>query len=56
MSPANISLARSGLADPDPMVRIGALDMLANVPPAQLWPLAAPLLSDSKRGVRIRAA
>jgi Flp pilus assembly protein TadD len=38
------------------MVRIGALDMLANVPPAQLWPLAAPLLSDSNRGVRIRAA
>jgi predicted CXXCH cytochrome family protein len=55
MSPANISLARSGLADPDPMVRIGALDMLANVPPAQLWPLAAPLLSDSNRGVRIHA-
>jgi predicted CXXCH cytochrome family protein len=56
VSSANISLARSGLADPDPMVRIGALDMLANVPPAQLWPLAAPLLSDSNRGVRIRAA
>jgi Flp pilus assembly protein TadD len=56
VSPANINLARSGLADPDPMVRIGALDMLANVPPAQLWPLATPLLSDSNRGVRIRAA
>jgi len=37
-------------------VRIGALDMLANVSPAQIWPLAAPLLSDSSRGVRIRAA
>jgi tetratricopeptide (TPR) repeat protein len=38
------------------MVRIGALDMLDGVPPAQLWPLLSPLLSDSSRGVRIRAA
>jgi len=56
LSPSNIDLARAGLGDPDPMVRIGALDMLENVPPAQSWPLAAPLLSDSNRGVRIRAA
>ena len=38
------------------MVRIGALDMLESVPPAQIWPLASPLLSDRSRGVRIRAA
>ena len=38
------------------MVRIGALDMLESVPAAQIWPLAAPLLSDPSRGVRIRAA
>jgi predicted CXXCH cytochrome family protein len=56
LSPANIHLARSALADPDPMVRIGALDMLANVSAAQIWPLVSPLLSDSNRGVRIRAA
>jgi predicted CXXCH cytochrome family protein len=56
VSPVNINLARSGLSDPDPMVRIGALDMLANVPASQLWPLVSPLLSDSNRGVRIRAA
>ncbi len=55
LSPANGNLARTGLRDPDPMVRIGALDMLANVTPNQLWPLAAPLLADSSRGVRIRA-
>jgi tetratricopeptide (TPR) repeat protein len=55
VSPTNINLARSALSDPDPMVRIGALDMLANVPPGQLWPLVSPLLSDSNRGVRIRA-
>jgi predicted CXXCH cytochrome family protein len=56
VSPANINLARSALADPDPMVRIGALDMLANIPAAQIWPLVSPLLTDSNRGVRVRAA
>ncbi len=56
VSPANISVARSALSDPDPMVRIGALDMLENVPAGQIWPWAAPLLSDPVRGVRIRAA
>jgi predicted CXXCH cytochrome family protein len=55
LSPANIDLARNGLSDPDPTVRIGALDMLANLPPAQIWRLVSPLLSDSHRGVRIRA-
>jgi Flp pilus assembly protein TadD len=37
-------------------VRIGGLDMLEGVPANQRWPLASPLLSDSNRGVRIRAA
>jgi len=55
LSPSNMNLARTGLSDPDPMVRIGALDMLASVPPGQLWPVVSPLLSDSNRGVRIRA-
>jgi predicted CXXCH cytochrome family protein len=56
VSPSNINLARTGMSDPDPMVRIGALDMLENVPALQLWPLVSPLLLDSNRGVRIRAA
>lgn len=56
MSPTNVNLARTGLVDPDPTVRIGALDMLDGAPVTQLWSLAAPLLSDSNRGVRIRAA
>jgi predicted CXXCH cytochrome family protein len=55
VSPANFTLARNALSDPDPMVRIGALDMLANLPAERLWPLVSPLLSDSNRGVRIRA-
>jgi len=56
VSPANIDLARRGLADRDPMVRIGAMDMLARVPPEQVWAPVAPLLSDPVRGVRMRAA
>jgi predicted CXXCH cytochrome family protein len=56
ISPANINLARSGLSDPDPMVRIGALDMLESLPAGQVWPVVSPLLVDPVRGVRIRAA
>jgi predicted CXXCH cytochrome family protein len=56
LSPANAELARAALADPDPMVRIGALDMLEGVPGPQLWPLVSPLLSDPIGGVRIRTA
>ena len=56
LSPANVNLARAGLSDNDPMVRIGALDMLEGAPANQLWPLVSPLLSDSNRGVRVRAA
>ena len=56
VSPSNINVARNGLSDPDPMVRIGALDVLEGVPGTQLWPILSPLLSDSSRGVRIKAA
>jgi predicted CXXCH cytochrome family protein len=56
VSRSNIGLARNGLSDPDPMVRIGSLDMLEGIPADQIWPLAAALLSDPIRGVRIRAA
>ena len=56
VSPANADLARRSLSNSDPMIRIAAMDMLANVPAAQVWPLVAPLLSDSVFGVRIRAA
>ncbi len=56
VSPANIGTARTALVDPDPMVRLGALDMLENVPAGQIWPWVSPLLSDPVRGVRIKAA
>lgn len=53
---ANVATARVALTDPDPMVRLGALDMLENVPADQIWLFVSPLLSDPVRGVRIRAA
>jgi Flp pilus assembly protein TadD len=56
ISSSHVEAAKAGLADADPMVRIGALDMLENAPAAQIWPLVSPLLSDPVRGVRIRAA
>jgi predicted CXXCH cytochrome family protein len=56
ISPSNIGLARNALSDPNPMVQLGALDMLENLQSGQLWSLVSPLLSDSSRGVRIRAA
>lgn len=55
LSPETAGMARTGIADPDPMVRIAALDMLDGVPPDQLWPVVAPLLNDPIRGVRLRA-
>lgn len=56
VSSVNVELARKGLNDPDPMVRIGALDMLDGLPGDRIWSLVSPLLSDSSRGVCIRAA
>jgi tetratricopeptide (TPR) repeat protein len=55
LSVSAAGLVRTGLKDPDPMIRIGALAMLENVPPSQIWPYVSPLLSDPSRGVRIRA-
>jgi predicted CXXCH cytochrome family protein len=55
VSPATLDVARAGLSDADPLVRIAALDMLDNVPPDRLWPVVARLLSDPIRGVRLRA-
>lgn len=54
VDPATLDLARTAITDTDPMVRIGALDMVQNIPLEQRWQIAAPLLSDPIRGVRIR--
>jgi tetratricopeptide (TPR) repeat protein len=55
-TPATLNLARTAVTDPDPMVRIGALDILANAPLEQRWSIASPFLSDPIRSVRIRTA
>jgi predicted CXXCH cytochrome family protein len=55
VSSGNIDLAKKGLNDSDPMVRIGALDMLEGLPGDRIWQLVSPLLSDPSRGVRIKA-
>src|SRR5450432_2206968 len=55
VTPALLGLARTSLTDPDPMVRIGALDMLQDLPLDQRWSIASPLLMDPVHGVRIRA-
>ncbi|WP_342728698.1 cytochrome c3 family protein [Bradyrhizobium sp. B097] len=52
----DLDLIRRGLSDPDPLVRLGALDALEGIPADQLWALAYPPLTDPVRGVRIRAA
>lgn len=51
-----LELIRRGLSDPDPLVRLGALDGLEGVPADQLWSLATAQLTDPVRGVRIRSA
>jgi len=55
VSSANIELARKGLNDTDPMVRIAAVGMLDGLPGDRIWSLVSPLLSDASRGVRIAA-
>jgi predicted CXXCH cytochrome family protein len=52
----DLDLIRRGLSDPDPLMRLGALDGLEGVPADQLWTMASAQLSDPVRGVRIRAA
>ncbi|MDA9479647.1 hypothetical protein XI03_35165 [Bradyrhizobium sp. CCBAU 65884] len=52
----DVDLIRRGLSDPDPLVRLGALDAMEGIPAEQLWGLASPRLIDPVRGVRIRAA
>jgi Flp pilus assembly protein TadD len=56
LSPQSIATLQTGLADRDPLVRRAALGALEVLPPAQRLPLAAPLLADPVRAVRIEAA
>jgi len=53
---ATVDAARAGLTDSDALVRRASVGTLAMLPPAQRLPLAAPLLDDPIRTVRIEAA
>jgi predicted CXXCH cytochrome family protein len=54
-TPATLDLARAAIRDPDPMVRVAAIDTLENAPVEQKWSIASPSLADPIRSVRIRA-
>jgi predicted CXXCH cytochrome family protein len=56
LSPESVQALARALGDPDPQVRGGALTGLANLPLPQRWQLAAPLLHDNVRALRIEAA
>jgi len=56
LSPASLQALARALNDPDPQVRNGALTGIEPLPLPQRWQLAAPLLHDPVRVVRIEAA
>lgn len=55
-SRATLDAARTGLADPDALVRRASIGTLATLPATQRLSLIAPLLDDPVRTVRIEAA
>jgi predicted CXXCH cytochrome family protein len=56
LSPVSVQALARALNDPDPQVRGGALAGIENLPLPQRWQLAAPLLRDDVRALRIEAA
>lgn len=56
LSLASGEAIRNGLADPDPLVRVAALQEQAGLPLNVRCPRVSPLLSDPVAGVRIEAA
>src|SRR3954469_8698756 len=56
MTRERLGAVRPALADPDPLVRVGALRSLRSLPPEARWATANRLLGDPVRGVRLEAA
>lgn len=54
--PDEIKAYLGGLQDPDPLIRTAAVEALSPFPPDQRIPVAAPLLDDKVKAVRIAAA
>jgi Flp pilus assembly protein TadD len=55
LSREQVEVIRQALANPDPLVRLGALRAVPILPPEAHAPLAAPLLGDPVRAVRLGA-
>ena len=55
LTPDRVAELRGGLIDADPLTRIGALRGLEGVAPERRWLLAAQLIDDPVRAVRIEA-
>jgi predicted CXXCH cytochrome family protein len=55
LTPSLVADLKHGLADPDPLVRIGALRGLDGVAPDQRWAFAGALLTDPALAVRTEA-
>lgn len=53
---ATLAAAQRGARDPDPLVRVAALDAIRAFPPRQRVAVAVPLLRDARRAVRQGAA
>lgn len=56
LNPATLPALQTGLRDDNPLVRAAAARALEPLPGAEKWPLAAALLRDPARSVRIEAA
>jgi Tfp pilus assembly protein PilF len=54
-SPERATAIRGAVTDPDPIVRLGALQGIQRFPTRELLVLASPLLGDSIRAVRLAA-
>jgi len=54
--PAVLAALSKGLADPDPLVRVGALRALSNFPSSVRLDIGTGLLADGNRSVRVAAA
>jgi tetratricopeptide (TPR) repeat protein len=54
--PGSLDAVRRALSDPDPLVRLGALEAAAALEPGARLAAVAPLLRDPRRAVRIEAA
>jgi len=55
-TPESLGAIRRGLADPEPLVRLGAVEALEGLDPGARSVLGTPALSDPMRAVRVGAA